>query len=126
MDKRCLRLLLLIGIATTGSIAQAEDLRNEDLKALFSNGKTLQLGGEGTGYSGTLNVSSDGTAKGQAKTDAGENIAINGTWRIDGNRFCRTWKGLDNGKEVCERWESIAPNKVEVYNGKDMIGVNSW
>lgn len=33
------------------------------------------------GYSGTLIVSSDGTAKGAAKTDGGKEIVIDCTWR---------------------------------------------
>lgn len=119
-------ILFVLGVTTTGSIAQAKDLANDDLKALLTGGKTLQLGGEGMGYSGTLTVSSNGTAKGAAKPDRGEEIAINGTWRIEDNRFCRTWETVDRGKEVCERWELVAPNKVEVYNGDKMIGINSW
>lgn len=119
-------MLLLIGVATTGSIAEAKDLANDDLTALLAGGKTLKLGGEGLGYSGTLTVSSNGTAKGAAKTDGGKEIVINGTWRIEGNRFCRTWETLDQGREVCERWVLVAPNRVEAYNGDKMIGINSW
>lgn len=126
MNKCWFKILLLMGVATTGSIAQAKDLENEDFKALLTGGKTLQLGGEGMGYSGTLTVSSDGTAKGAAMPDGGREIVVNGTWRIEGNRFCRTWEAVDQGKEVCERWELVAPNKVEVYNGDKMIGTNSW
>nr|CAD6609999.1 hypothetical protein RTCK_02233 [Rhizobium sp. TCK] len=126
MKKRSYAILLVLGVTITGSGAQAKDLANDDLKALLSAGKTLQLGGEGTGYSGTLAVSSDGTAKGLAKTDAGQEIVINGTWRIEDNRFCRTWETLDQGREVCERWELVGTDKVEVYNGDEMIGVNSW
>ena len=67
-----------------------------------------------------------GVALTDAKTDDGTEITIDGTWRIKGDTFCRTWAKLDGGKEVCERWHLVAPNRVEVYVGKENVGVNSW
>ncbi len=113
-------------LAATSALADGKDLKEADLKSLLEKGKTIQLGGKGMGYAGSLELTADGKGKGSAKPDGGGEIVINGTWHIKGDAFCRTWEGLDDGKEVCERWNLVAPDKVEVYNGKEMIGVNSW
>jgi hypothetical protein len=108
------------------SSAMAADMTGPELKALMQNGKTLSLGGGGSGYQGSLTINADGTASGSATTDKGKVIEIQGTWRVKGNKFCRSWKGLDGGKEVCETWRKNSDNNVTVLvNGKN-IGVNSW
>ncbi len=106
--------------------AADKTLNEADLTTLLAGGKTLGLGGKGMGYSGTITLTADGKGDGSAKTDGGTVITINGTWRIKGDRFCRTWKDLDDGKEVCETWRLTSPNHVDVYNGKKKIGANSW
>ncbi|NEX47392.1 hypothetical protein G3572_14355 [Rhodobacter sp. ETT8] len=98
----------------------------EQMAAMTSNGVTLTLGGPGMGYKGSLELTKDGKGKGSAVTDAGQKISISGTWRLNGNMFCRTWRDLDGGKEVCETWHPISSRSVEVYNGKSKLGVNSW
>ena len=116
----------IASLIASSAWADGKDLKEADLKSLLEKGKTFQLGGKGMGYAGTLELTADGKGKGSAKPDSGGEITINGTWHIKGDTFCRTWEGLDDGKEVCERWNLVAPNKVEVYKGKEMIGVNSW
>ncbi|HEV7247946.1 MAG TPA: hypothetical protein VGN93_13260 [Shinella sp.] len=118
--------LVILGFGALSAYAAGKDMKEGELKALLEGGKTLQLGGKGMGYTGTLDLAADGTGKGSAQPDSGDKIVINGTWRIKGDEFCRTWEALDDGKEVCERWRLVAPNKVEVYSGKEMMGVNSW
>ena len=118
--------MLLLGLNVSSGYAAEKDMKEAELKTLLEGGKTLQLGGKGAGYSGTLDLAADGTGNGFAQPDGGDKILIKGKWRIEGDKFCRTWEGLDDGKEVCERWRLVTPNKVEVYNGKEMVGVNSW
>jgi hypothetical protein len=109
--------------------AQAADqkMTGAQLTALLSQGKTLTLGGPGTGMSGELTISADGTAVGHGQGDKGFKFDIEGVWKIKGDQFCRTWKGgRDSGKEVCETWIVVAPNKAKIMaNGKD-IGLKSW
>lgn len=126
MRNLLLSTLLFAGLAASTAYAAGKDMKEAELKSLLEGGKTLQLGGKGLGYTGTLDLAADGTGKGAAQPDGGDKIVINGKWRIKGDKFCRTWEGLDGGKEVCERWHLVAPNKVEVYQGKQMTGVNSW
>ncbi|MGD9479747.1 hypothetical protein [Shinella sp. G-2] len=126
MRKLLLPAFLCVGLIAPVAIAAGKDMKEAELKSLLGGGKEIQLGGEGLGYKGTLSLTAEGTAVGSAQPDSGDKIDIKGKWRIKGNKFCRTWEGLDKGKEVCETWRSIAPNKVEVYVGKEMTGVNSW
>ncbi|WP_377290780.1 hypothetical protein [Rhizobium sp. SG2393] len=116
---------VLIFSAATATAAE-KDMTKVDFENLLKDGKTLQLGGKGMGYTGSLVLTSDGKASGSALPDGGQKIDIVGTWRIKDNKFCRTWEKLDGGKEICERWRLVAPNKVEVYQGKKKMGVNSW
>ncbi len=105
----------------------ATAMTGKELTALLSNGKELSLGGPKEGYSGSLSISKDGTAKGQVKLESGDVIPIEGKWHIAGNKFCRTWKaGRDAGKEICETWNKTGPNSVRVMNGKRDLGLNSW
>ena len=98
----------------------------DQLTALTQNGITLQLGGKGQGYKGSLKLSKDGKGKGSALLDNGNKINIAGTWKVKGDKFCRRWTDLDEGKEVCESWHLTSKRSVEVYNGRKKLGVNSW
>ncbi|HEY6919543.1 MAG TPA: hypothetical protein VI412_09780 [Tabrizicola sp.] len=119
---------VLLSFATVhGALAQdGTPMTNDELAALTANGLTLTLGGDGMGYKGELALASDGTAKGGAKMDNGNELSIAGTWEIRDGKFCRTWADLDGGKEVCETWVKTSDNSVEIYNGDQKLGVNSW
>jgi hypothetical protein len=125
MSARLIALLASL-IALPAAAQDGPALTGAQLTELLSKGATLQLGGDGMGYKGQLALATDGTGKGGAKTDDGTEIAISGTWRIDGDQFCRTWEGMDGGEEVCETWHSTSPSSVQVFVKGKMIGVNSW
>ena len=125
----------VLGVASTVTVALTlscaveaaeRKMSGADLTALLVNGKTLMLGGPGEGYSGELVLSADGKGSGKAKTDGGSVVKIEGVWTIKNDKFCRTWSGLDGGKEICETWVLVGENKVHVMNGKKKIGVNQW
>jgi hypothetical protein len=107
-------------------VAADEYMTGAELTTLIGEGKTINLGGEGEGYAGTLEFRADGTASGSAKTDDGKTLVIEGTWKIKNNQFCRKWDGFDNAKTVCESWKKIGENRVEVQMAKKKIGVNWW
>jgi hypothetical protein len=116
---------LLVAAAPAYSAGKA--MTGDELTALLANGKTIMLGGPGTGYSGTLTLNADGTGHGSAQTDDGKtHIALDGTWEIRDGKFCRLWKDRDDNKEVCETWVKAGTNKVNVMDGKKKIGVNFW
>ena len=125
------RMGLLIAAAAMSAFATVsfaeEAMTGAQLTELLSAGKTIKLGGPGTGYSGELVLNADGTGKGEAKTDDGKNtFVIEGTWQIKGDTLCRTWAALDEGKKVCETWVMVEPKKVKVMNADKELGVNSW
>ncbi len=127
------RVAYAVAVAVAGMMlafgaANAKDVKmtGEELTALLTAGKTLNLGGKGQGYAGTLVLTADGKGEGSAKPDAGGEIKISGTWKITGDKFCRMWAGLDDSKEVCETWIKAGENSVKVMNGKKQIGLNSW
>lgn len=120
-------LAALVGIGAYGAVyAGNKGLGQADLEALLSGGRTVQLGGPGMGYAGVLELRADGTGRGQAKTDGGDTIIIRGTWEVRDGKFCRTWAGLDGGATICETWVPVAANAVDVFNGGQKIGRNSW
>ena len=112
--------------AGTASAQTCKALSTEQLTQLTAKGVTLKLGGEGEGYSGSLKLNRNGSAKGGATTDAGQKITIAGKWRIADGKFCRTWADVNDGQEICETWCLTSGNSVEVFNGKQKLGVNSW
>ncbi|MCV3271515.1 hypothetical protein [Roseobacter sinensis] len=126
--KAIARATLIAGLTfTTAATAETKGaLKNKHPTILTENGITLKLGGEGHGYVGSLKLTNDGRGTGSAKTDSGRTINIDGTWAVKGDQFCRTWKDLDDGKEVCETWISTSPRSVDVYKGDQKLGVNSW
>ncbi|OWV90388.1 hypothetical protein [Rhizobium sp. R693] len=115
----------LVVIAGPGLAATA--MTGKELTELLADGKELTLGGPKDGYSGHLSVMKDGTADGSIKLESGDVIPIQGVWHINGNKFCRTWKGgRDAGKEVCETWNKTGPTSVHVTSGKRDLGNNAW
>lgn len=123
------RLCLAAGMICGSGVAAGEigePLTQEELQTLLEGGREMTLGGPGMGYAGRLTLGADGTGAGSARTDAGQEIVINGAWRLADGRFCRTWAGLDGGAEVCETWVRTSETSVDVFNGDSKIGVNSW
>jgi hypothetical protein len=97
-----------------------------ELTALLGNGKSIGLGGPGSGYAGTLILTANGAGKGEVKTDDGTLLTLTGQWRVKGDQFCRTWQEFDGGKEVCETWERDGDNQVRVLVDGKPIGINHW
>ena len=118
--------LFLVGANAPQALSAGNAMTAAQLDTLLKDGATITLGGKGEGYRGTLVLLKDGTAKGSAKTDQGNEIKIEGIWNIKGDKFCRTWKGMDKGKEVCETWRMRSSKEAEVYVGKKRAGLNSW
>ncbi|MGZ2487231.1 hypothetical protein ACVITL_005816 [Rhizobium pisi] len=113
-------------LVLSGAAVAAGTMTGKELTALLGEGKVITLGGPKEGYSGELMLAKDGTGHGEAKTSDGKVIKIDGTWHIKGNKFCRTWEELNDGKEVCETWNKAGDKAVRVMVGKKDIGLNSW
>ena len=127
MSKILLPAVLIASTLASAAFSQSgTPMTNEELTALTANGVTLSLGGKGMGYTGELVLTADGRGDGSATMDSGDKLSIAGTWAIKDGKFCRVWADLDGGKEVCETWIKKTDTSVEVYNGDQMLGVNSW
>jgi hypothetical protein len=118
--------LVLAGCVTGPDTSSKNQMTGSQLKSLLREGRNLELGDDAHGYHGELRLNPDGTGIGYALTNGGKEYKIHGTWEIVGDEFCRTWKDMDDGKTVCERWILVKENKVEVYTSAGKIGVNSW
>lgn len=119
-------MIFLFMLSPVIAMSSENQMTGDQLNQLLENGKTLMLGGESEGYKGELMLNADGTGKGQAVTDKGKTIRIEGTWKIVGDEFCRVWKEVSKGERVCERWIFIGENKVEVLKNGKKVGINSW
>lgn len=128
MGKICAAILsaAFAAVATFSAAYAGETMTGAELTALLSGGKTIKLGGPGTGYAGELTLNADGSGKGKAKTDDGKVLTLTGTWKIKGDQFCPTWQEFNDGKEVCETWEKDGTNRVQVMVDGKSIGVNYW
>ena len=115
-------------LVASAALAQSGTaMTTEQLTQLTANEITLKLGGEGMGYAGSLKLSNNGKGEGSVNVNAGGGKhSISGTWKIEDGKFCRIWKDVNKGQQVCETWYLTAERAVEVYNGKQKIGVNSW
>jgi hypothetical protein len=58
--------------------------------------------------------------------DGGDVLSLTGTWRIEGDHFCPTWKEFNDGKEVCETWVPDGQNRVKVMLNGEKVGTNYW
>lgn len=127
-EMKMIVLAVLAMAVTTGVTNAAEKkMTGAELNRLLSGGKTIGLGGPGSGYDGSLVLKADGTGEGSAKTDDGKkNFILKGTWKVQGDKFCRTWAAISDGKEVCETWMMMSPGKVKVLDGKKELGTNYW
>jgi hypothetical protein len=118
-------IVLALTLMATPAFAQ-EAMTGDELEGLLGNRKKIALGGPGAGYTGELTLKSDGTGSGAAKTDDGKMIDLVGVWYIEGNQFCRSWKNVDEGQEVCETWVKDGDNKARILVDGKQVGVNSW
>lgn len=131
--------LVVMTMSVPFAMAADGDMTGEELTALLGAGKKINLGGDGEGYSGTLDIKGDGTASGSAQvlikddgTASGstqvseKTIPIDGTWTINQNRFCRKWREIDAGAEVCEVWNKIGNGRVVALVDGKKVGVNWW
>lgn len=121
----CVALALTVtGCAATRGPEGA--LSGQQLTDLTANGLTMDIGTPGTGFSGELELSADGTGEGYFDNPEGERTPLTGTWEVRDGQFCRVWAAVNNGEEVCEDWVPMDATSVAVLVDGRQIGVNSW
>lgn len=124
---KALRMTVALWLGASAAVAQTADPMTQDqLSALTAPGVELRLGGPGMGYEGNLTLTPDGRGAGQATTDAGDVITLDGTWVVRDGQFCRTWLAPAEGAEVCEVWVPTSDRSADVFVDGEKAGANAW
>lgn len=105
--------LALAGCSGSGDSAPAAGAMNaKDIQDNFV-GSTYQSSADAKGA-----YNKDGTATFESAKEKDT-----GTWRLDGDSFCVTWKKLNNAKEQCFTLKRLDDGKIEVSNGSVLTKV---
>jgi hypothetical protein len=126
---RCLLILLGLIVVADGAWAQAKrPLTAAEMQALLAKGlmvtSTDPEGGKK--FTGQVNLQAGGKLTGTLSIAGHGSAALNGTWKLNGARLCRTL-GQVQPEEVCETWLRVG-NAKEVtvqVDGKD-ASINRW
>jgi hypothetical protein len=112
-----------------GTIYAAEKppLTGAQLTELLGNGLSVtsfDMNG-GKNFTGQATFASGGTLSGTLSFTGRPPIALTGTWKIDGDRVCRTVRPLQP-QEVCETWLRSGDKEVTIRVGKSDVGMIRW
>jgi len=122
-------LILLAAMATADRAFPAEKvpLTGLELDALLAKGLTVSstdmLGGKY--FTANMTYAANGTLSGAVTFGGKPPIDVNGTWRLDGPRLCRTIIPFQP-QEVCEIWLKSGSNEVTIRVGDTDLGVSRW
>lgn len=110
-------LLMLSSCATTERPLQEPSLTfltHNELKTLMSGTRTVSWTSSGltgtAGLTGTGIYTQDGTAL--LRWDRG---SAEGTWRINGDRFCTTYPKIRRGYETCHSLHKTGENEYKLF-----------
>jgi hypothetical protein len=96
-----------------------------EMQALLSNGLTIaimDLDG-GKKYQGSVTIKADGTQTGSLVQTAKSPIALTGTWKLKGAKFCRVLKPVSEN-EVCETWVKTGDKQITVMIGGKPVALD--
>ena len=120
-----LTLPILALLATAVAAAEQRPLTAAEMQALLSNGLTLGIMdvNGGTKYKGSVTINADGTQSGSLVLTGKPPIALTGSWKLKGDKFCRVLKPVGE-KEVCETWVKTGDKQITVMVGAKPVGLN--
>jgi hypothetical protein len=128
MTKSFAALMLPISalLATVVAAGEQKPLTAADMQALLSNGLTLGIMDVdgGTKYKGSVTINADGTQSGSLILTGKPPIALTGSWKLKGAKFCRVLKPVSE-KEVCETWVKTGDKQITVMVGGKPVGLNT-
>jgi hypothetical protein len=117
--------LLLIAAA---SAQTARPLSAAELQTLLANGISVtstDIEG-GRKFTGRANLERGGRLTGTLNVVGHGEIALNGTWKLNGVQICRTL-GPAQPEEVCETWLRAGSAKAVTVQVKgEAVSVNRW
>lgn len=105
--------------------AEKKPLSADEMKALLASGTSIDIMDPkgGKEFKGHVDIKADGTQSGSVTMTGKPPIALSGTWKLKGNKFCRVLLPVEK-KEVCETWVRTGDNQVTVMVGKKVVGIN--
>lgn len=123
--------LMTLGLVLIGSNAFAQakrPLNAAEMQALVGKGLSVaSIDNEGgKKFSGRVNLEPGGRLTGSLNVPGHGAVPLNGTWKLQGNRICRTL-GPAQPEEVCETWlrAGTAKEVTVQVDGKD-VSINRW
>ena len=122
--------IVTFGISAFASVALAADkkpLTAAEMKVLVGNGLSIDISDlkGGKEYTGHIDIKPDGTQSGTVTIVGKPPIALSGTWKLKGAKFCRVLLPIEK-KEVCETWLRSGDKEVIVKSGGKEKGINKW
>ena len=105
--------------APSGASAQEAGLKGAEIRRLVTGRSANWVTGDGR-YSGTITYRPDGAIDATASV-LGAQMPVAGTWRIEGDRFCRTMR-LDPTPTRCQRVVRAPGEGGQVYRFLDEDG----
>jgi hypothetical protein len=107
--------------------AENSALTGSQLTELLAKGlsvTSLDMYG-GKNFTGQATFASGGTLSGTLSFAGKSPVPLTGTWKIDGDRVCRTVRPLQP-QEVCETWLRSGDKEVTIRVGKTDVGMIRW
>lgn len=117
----------LLFIAAASAQAQ-RPLTAAEMQALLANGLSVTSADieNGKKFTGRVNLERGGRLTGTLNVVGHGEIALNGTWKLNGAQLCRTL-GTAQPEEVCETWLRAGNAKAVTVQVKgEAVSVNRW
>ena len=119
---------LCFTLISFGAFAQSNvPLGAAEMQTLLGKGLTvasMDIEG-GKNFTGRVNLEQSGRLTGTLNVKGHGDVALNGTWKLQGAQVCRTL-GPAQPEVVCETWIRTGPKEVTVrVDGKD-TSINRW
>ncbi len=107
---------ITLAVSMFASTAHSQELTKDQLTKLFADSVHAGVNSEGTAFVTATRI--DGTATNWWGFPTGP-LMNAGTWRIDGNQYCRVWEGVPAKR--CNTVRKTGPHSYEMW-GKNGFG----
>jgi hypothetical protein len=119
--------LVMLAIGPSAWAAEKTPLTGPQLTELLEKGlsvTSLDMQG-GKNFKGQATFAPDGTLSGNISFAGKAPMPLTGTWKIDGDRLCRTVRPFQP-QEVCETWVMSADKEVTIRVGTTDVSLIRW
>jgi len=119
--------LLTLMVVSTSLAAEKAPLTDGELKALLGSGLSVSSSDVQGGkvFTAQITYAPGGTLSGTLTFVGRSPTTLTGTWKVDGDRFCRTVVPLQP-QEVCEMWLKSGEKEVTIRVGDMDVAIIRW